>query len=220
MTTFTAATLTRIRLNHRSPTVRRDLADAVQLHKTLMRLAADGLGPNPRQQAGLLFRLDDDPHPTLLVQTSHPPHLDRLPPGYGTAETRNLTPMLGALTVGLLVHYRITANASTRLPDRAPGAGPERRTRDTRGKVIKLTGERALTWWHHRATRAGLAVHTTAAAPRPFRVAREQPGPRHPLTRFDGIAEILDPDALTRALLDGIGRGKAYGAGLLSLAPA
>ncbi|MFS8202560.1 type I-E CRISPR-associated protein Cas6/Cse3/CasE [Streptomyces sp. CWNU-52B] len=43
---------------------------------------------------------------------------------------------------------------------------------------------------------------------------------RHQLTRFDGQATITDPDQLRHALLHGIGRAKAYGAGLLSLAPA
>lgn len=41
---------------------------------------------------------------------------------------------------------------------------------------------------------------------------------RHHLTRYDGTATITDPDALTHALLTGIGRAKPYGAGLLSLA--
>jgi CRISPR system Cascade subunit CasE len=42
---------------------------------------------------------------------------------------------------------------------------------------------------------------------------------RHALTRYDGIAVVTDPDALRRAVLGGVGRGKSYGAGLLSLAP-
>lgn len=212
----TAATLTRIRLNHHSPDVRRDLADAVNLHKTVMRLAPDDLGPNARQQAGLLFRLDDDVEPVLLVQSRQPPGLDRLPDKYGTAESRDLAPMFSALTSGLAVHYRITANASTRLPDQADSRPGHRR----RGKVIKLTGERALAWWDDRATRSGLALHTIDATPCSFRARRGQPGPMHPLTRFEGIAEITDPDRLRHALLNGIGRGKPYGAGLLSLAPA
>ncbi|RSN68457.1 type I-E CRISPR-associated protein Cas6/Cse3/CasE, partial [Streptomyces sp. WAC 05379] len=44
--------------------------------------------------------------------------------------------------------------------------------------------------------------------------------PTHRLLQFDGTAHITDPDALTDALLTGIGRAKSYGAGLLSLAPA
>ena len=41
---------------------------------------------------------------------------------------------------------------------------------------------------------------------------------RHAVVRFDGIGVVTDPDALRAAVLTGIGRGKSYGCGLLSLA--
>ncbi|MGX8910214.1 type I-E CRISPR-associated protein Cas6/Cse3/CasE [Streptomyces netropsis] len=57
--------------------------------------------------------------------------------------------------------------------------------------------------------------------PRPFpRSTRNLPGPHHHLTQFDGTARITDPDLLTTALHTGIGKGKPYGAGLLSLTSA
>ncbi|MGY4100756.1 type I-E CRISPR-associated protein Cas6/Cse3/CasE [Nocardia sp. R16R-3T] len=40
----------------------------------------------------------------------------------------------------------------------------------------------------------------------------------HPVT-FEGRLEVSDPDRLTTALLDGVGPAKAYGCGLLTLAP-
>jgi CRISPR system Cascade subunit CasE len=36
---------------------------------------------------------------------------------------------------------------------------------------------------------------------------------------FDGRLEITDPEALRRTLTQGIGRARAYGCGLLTLAP-
>lgn len=230
-TLATTATLTRIRLNRRSQAVRRDLADAVSLHKSVMLLAPDDLGENPRQQAGLLFRLEDatdDTPPTLLVQSHQPPDLTRLPHHYGTAETRPLHPMLQALTPGRPVRYRITANASaTRrvLDDHQPVNNQHGR------KIIALHGDDALAWWQRRAHQAGLTLTTTAITPARFPRKRRhptaksseqthQPGPVHVLTRFDGLATITDPDQLRHALLTGIGRGKPYGAGLLTLAPA
>ncbi|MFF1932886.1 type I-E CRISPR-associated protein Cas6/Cse3/CasE [Streptomyces sp. NPDC058228] len=215
----TTATLTRIRLNHRSTTVRRDLADATQLHKTVMRLAPDHLGDSPRQKAGLLFRLEpatDHTPPTLLIQSHQMPDLTRLPDTYGIAETLDLAPMFHALTPGRHVRYRITANASaSRLApqDRHPGS-------KKRGTVTPLHGEQALTWWQRRATAAGLTVTTTDATPVRFPRRSKEPGPLHALTRFDGTATVSNPEQLRHALLHGIGRGKPYGAGLLSLAPA
>jgi len=37
--------------------------------------------------------------------------------------------------------------------------------------------------------------------------------------RFDGVLRVTDPDRLRRALTHGIGHGKAFGCGLLTLAP-
>lgn len=229
-TPATTATLTRIRLNRRSSLARRDLADAVSLHKSVMLLAPDNLGGNPRQQAGLLFRLEDatdDTPPTLLVQSHQPPDLTRLPHHYGAAETRPLHPMFQALTPGRPVRYRITANASAArrvLDDHQPVDNKHGK------KIVALYGDDALAWWQRRAQQAGLALATTDITPACFPRKRRHPaaksgeqapspGPVHVLTRFDGLATITNPDQLRHALLTGIGRGKPYGAGLLTLAP-
>ncbi|MGW9067999.1 type I-E CRISPR-associated protein Cas6/Cse3/CasE [Streptomyces yangpuensis] len=229
---MTGATLTRIHLNLASPRVRRDLADATSLHRTVMLLAPDDLGPHPRQQAGLLFRLEPTPTgttpPVLLIQTLHTPDLTRLPATYGTTETRSLTPTLNGLTPGRQVHYRITANptAHHRLHD--DNGHP---LHGTYRKRTALTGDQAIAWWQRRATEAGLTLHTLHTTPQS--AARIHPNPtdapasagsasraQHVLTRFDGIATITNPHQLRDALLTGIGRAKSYGAGLLSLAPA
>ncbi|MER6561927.1 type I-E CRISPR-associated protein Cas6/Cse3/CasE [Streptomyces sp. NPDC001027] len=212
-------TLIRIRLNLAHPTVRRDLADYTALHRTVMRLLPDDLGPHPRQTAGALFRLERDDHqPLLLVQTRIPPDLTGLPDHYGSAEARDFTPVLAALTPGRIVRYRITANPSTR-SRRRPGPGEDPLPRH--GSVLALDDPAALAWWHRRATQAGLHLHATTTQPHPFRRRRSGgPGPVHRLLQFDGTARITDPAALTDALLNGIGRAKSYGAGLLSLAPA
>lgn len=205
------ATLTRICLHRRHPLARRDLGDTVALHKTLMRLVPDNLGPHPRQTAGLLFRLDPEPEPTLIVQTTHPPLLHNLPHGYGTARTHDLTPILHTLTRGMTVRYRITANPITVQPHPTDPNKPPRRT--------ALNGPDATTWWTRHATRAGLTLHTADATIRAFH-RRDPNGPCHSLIQFDGHATITDPDHLRHAVTHGIGKAKAYGAGLLTLAPA
>ncbi|GLW56799.1 type I-E CRISPR-associated protein Cas6/Cse3/CasE [Kitasatospora phosalacinea] len=209
-------TLTRIRLNPHHKMVRADLADPVRLHRTLMRLAPDHLGTSPRREAGLLFRLDRDSEPVLLVQMAGHPQLAALPPGYGTAHHHTLTAMLHALTQGTPVRYRITANPTTYKPSPIPAEG-----RRPRGTLTALTGTAATAWWHRHSTQAGLDILTTTATPQPGpRHNPDDPRPFHPLTRFDGTARITDPDLLRTAVTSGIGRAKAYGAGLLSLAPA
>lgn len=221
-----AASLAQIQLNTRSREVQRDLRDADQLHKTLMRLVPDRLGDNARRTAGLLFRVEEtDRAVTLLAQATAPLDGHRLPPGYGRTQVKDLAPMFRALRRGLAVRYRVVLNPvkRQRLPLEDKGK---------RGKILALSGAEADQWWARRATEAGL--HLTTLHPTPQGLARRLATPtpirtgtgtgtvmlRHSLIRYDGTAVVADPDALTAALLTGIGRGKSYGAGLLTLAPA
>ncbi|WP_267884309.1 MULTISPECIES: type I-E CRISPR-associated protein Cas6/Cse3/CasE [unclassified Streptomyces] len=91
-----------------------------------------------------------------------------------------------------------------------------------RGWIVPLSGTDADQWWLRRAADSGLQVHVlTPTNMPPIRTRRQDhDGMRHSLIRYDGTATVTDPDALHEAVLTGIGRGKPYGAGLLSLAPA
>ncbi|MHC3454997.1 type I-E CRISPR-associated protein Cas6/Cse3/CasE [Streptomyces prasinus] len=207
--------IARIRLNPHSRDVQRDLRDATQMHRTVMRMVPDNLGDAPRHQAGLLYRLEEtDTASTLLVQAAQ---LDpaRLPMGYGQADVKSLAPMFTALRKGLSVRYRIVLNPAKR----------ERlslQEKDKRGRIMPLSGADADQWWLRRATEAGLEIHIlTPTHMEPARTCgKDAPRMRHSLIRYDGTATVTDPTALTDALLNGIGRAKSYGAGLLSLAPA
>ncbi|MCX5172691.1 type I-E CRISPR-associated protein Cas6/Cse3/CasE [Streptomyces antibioticus] len=207
--------IARIHLNPHSREVQRDLRDATQMHRTVMRTVPDRLGDAPRRQAGLLYRLDQsETSSTLLVQATRL-DLERLPAGYGTAQVKSLAPMFTALRKGLAVRYRIVVN-----PAKRERLSPEEKNKQ--GKIVALSGAEADQWWLRRAAGAGLQLHVlTSTSLEPVRPRRPQaPSMRHSLLRYDGTATVTDPDALTDALLTGIGRGKPYGAGLLSLAPA
>lgn len=211
--------LTRITINPHHTAARADLADVNSLHKTLMRLVPDHAGPTPRATAGLLFRTEPGPGPTLFVQTAHAPDLTALPTSYGTARTLDLTPLLNSLTPGRTMRYRITAAPTTARSAGNPTPHPV--TGKRRGKITHLTGDDAIAWWQRRATDAGLEPVTISSLPRPFpRTHLARSAPYFRLTQFDGFARITDTGLLTHALKNGIGRAKTYGAGLLSLAPA
>lgn len=208
--------LSLLHLNTSNPTVRRDLGNAVNLHRRLMRLFPDNLGDNPRHNLGILFRLEDTPRgPRVLLQSQQSPNHHTLPNDYGTCQTKPLTPLLDALQPGHAVHYRLTANAI-----RKPG----KTTRQARNlsPVMPLTGPDAEQWWHRQAESAGLeltTVHATPLDPARGKKHPSQPDIRHDRTLFDGTATITNPDQLRQRLTHGIGRGKPYGCGLLTIAP-
>lgn len=215
---------------------RNGLLDGHTLHCDLMRLVPDGLGDQPRREAGLLYRMEEA-HCGLrvLAQLTAEPRVQALPNDWArSAEQRELTPLLDRLQPGSHVRYRIAANPTKRHGNSAPAA--------KRGKLATLHGADAENWWHRKALDAGLEPTQIAATSLPDVLGRpnhrrltqaEPPNPnqqqrvydtrtesaRHGMTRFDGIATVHDPDRLRAAVTTGIGRARTYGCGLLSLAP-
>jgi CRISPR system Cascade subunit CasE len=205
------AWLTRIVPEPCNQAVRRDLRDAEALHKRVMSLVPDGLGEQARAKAGVLYRYDETvavgPH--LLIQTGLPIDASRLPDKYGSLAVRDLSPLLEVLKPDIGVRYRIVANTSKRLG----------RTSERAGKLLALRGDEADQWWQVRAEANGLILRTLISTSLPDIRGKGPAGVRHAAARFDGIAVVKDPELVRQAVLQGIGRGKAYGCGLLSLAP-
>ncbi|WP_158581718.1 type I-E CRISPR-associated protein Cas6/Cse3/CasE [Actinomadura spongiicola] len=204
--------LTQISLDLRHQAARRDIGDAAHAHRRVMSLVPDGLGAEARREAGVLYRLEQSRTETrFLVQTTRRPTDDKLPAGYGTVAVTSLDPLLKLLDTGLVVRYRLVANPTKR----------HGRTSPHQGKLAALTGTAADQWWSDRATRAGLALRTATTTSLPDLVGRKDDRPiLHAARRFDGIAIVTAPDALRTAILEGIGRGKSHGCGMLSIVPA
>ena len=207
--------LTRIVLDTRHRAVRADLRDAIKLHKRVMMLVPDDLGDQARARTGVLFRLEEN-HTgvSLLVQSRHRPDLDRLPDGYGTAAVKDLDPLLEAL--------RPACRSTTGSP-RTRRSGWPRQTSTTRPSRSSPSREPPRTSGGP-ARRPKTALRSHPCSPRPLCLPpagtpTRSRRIRHSLTRFDGLAIITDPDRIRAAILEGIGRGKSYGCGLLSLAP-
>ncbi|MFF9543427.1 MULTISPECIES: type I-E CRISPR-associated protein Cas6/Cse3/CasE [Streptomyces] len=217
--------LTRLVPNPQSHQAQRDLTGpgtGIGLHHRVMKLFPDNLGPDPRAKLGVLFRLEDTPRgPHLLIQSQHEPTLDRLPEHYATLTTRPLDALLDALQPGRTLHYRCVAS-----PVRKPGA--ETRRLYQLPPVVALSGTAADEWWLRQTQTAGLTPTTHHSTPLDT-IRGQQPDKhghrdhnriRHARTRFDGTATITDPARLRHTILNGIGRAKAYGCGLLSITPA
>lgn len=213
---MTVLWLTRIIPDPRHRDARRDAGDAVALHHRVMHLFPDDLEGAARSRAGVLFRVDESPRgSSILVQSALEPDPARLPAGYGQVAHRPLTPILEKLRAGHRVHYRVTANATRKLGLNTTAGRPR--------EIVPLNGEEAVTWWHERADVAGLTLHSVHGLALDDATGRRRPTNtliRHARTRFDGIATVTDPDALITRIAAGFGRGKSYGCGLLTLAPA
>ncbi|MFD7645984.1 type I-E CRISPR-associated protein Cas6/Cse3/CasE [Kitasatospora sp. NPDC059795] len=205
--------LSEIVLDPASRTAWTDLHDRTRLHHRIQSLFPDGYTPRHR----VLYRLERRPHgPVLLVQAGLPVNGNALPRHYAARiETRDLTPLLGWATEGRTVRYRIDANPTTARTC-AAGAAHRRELR------TPLSGADAVEWWARHASAAGLDAKTVTDTRLDSITARrsEHHRPlRLPAVRFEGIADVTDSCDLYTALAHGIGQGKAFGLGLLSLAP-
>ncbi|MFI8930852.1 type I-E CRISPR-associated protein Cas6/Cse3/CasE [Streptomyces sp. NPDC053474] len=220
--------LTRLTPGPASRLARHELGGTGQtsLHRRVMSLFPDGTSDQARTRFGVLFRIEDTARGAhLLIQSNQPPDPGRLPDGYGTLTTRTLDDLLKALAPGRTLRYRCIAS-----PVRKPGATT--RSLYNLPAVVPLHGAPADEWWQRQADKAGLQPLTLHSQPAATVHDRQRPTPaaqdtknlavgnriHHHRVRFDGTATITDPGLLHHAIRDGIGRGKAYGCGLLSIA--
>ncbi|MGW8884283.1 type I-E CRISPR-associated protein Cas6/Cse3/CasE [Streptomyces sp. NPDC055749] len=216
--------LTRIVPSPSSREARRDLGgndQGIRLHQRMLQMFPDGVEGPARAVFGVLFRAEETPQgPQILLQSHIEPDSSRLPDAYGSVETRSLDALLSNLHKGMVVNYRCVAN-----PVRKPGATSREIYRLP--PVVALSGNAAVEWWERQSNAGGLEpLHINAHPLATVRGHRDPKGPaakqriQHARTRFDGTARVLDAELLREKLATGIGRGKAYGCGLLSIAPA
>lgn len=180
----------------------RDALEPEQLHRSVMGLFGqlDGDRRTRRAGAGVLWRQEPAPHAgapsTILIRSTIPPR-----PDHGIEQLRQRTEQLDAVATGRQYRFRVAVNAVHRL--RGGGTRP---VEDVESWLqAKL---------HPAATEVSVVLHHRDVA------RGQRHGANAPLQvdRLDGVLTVADPAALAGLLRDGIGRAKAYGVGLLTLA--
>jgi len=223
--------LSRLRLHPRDPLVIRDLGDVVALHRTVMRAFPQHDGVDPRAAFGVLFRNESAlrrdvdrvglPH-ELLVQSLVAPDWSQLPEGYVlNADVRDAGGLLDAMADGRRLRFRLLGNATRKTALPRPG-----RERPRHSRRVPLGSDDALrAWLENRADDAGFALLGGLGGLRidvlpPLRQQVRAGGVTVRPVLYEGQLQVRDPDAFRNALRNGIGPAKAYGCGLLSIAPA
>ncbi|MFG2245791.1 type I-E CRISPR-associated protein Cas6/Cse3/CasE [Spirillospora sp. NPDC048823] len=225
--------LTRFRINTGRVGARKLLASPQTMHAAVMTSFADA--PSGDNGPRILWRLDRnsaaDTH--LCIVSPMRPDLTHLveQAGWPTTarwETFDYAPFLKRLTKGDTWSFRLTANPVHHI----------RRRADEPTKVTAhLVPERQLAWLLKQEERAGFKVAEKPPEKqlvpnrdthdllihgrRQFRFGKKGSGGHVTLVAvtFDGRLEVTDPDAFRTTLTHGLGRAKAYGCGLLTLAP-
>lgn len=174
--------------------------------------------PDTEQDRGrVLWRVDRDGERTWLYVVSRPvPDFAHVieQAGWPTTQdgwvTRPYAPLLDRLSAGQTWSFRLTAN-----PTRTSGGK----------RYAHVTVSQQETWLAERASGWGFDIVQTDDVPALVVRDRRTTTFRRkgaPVTiaqaTFDGVLRVSDPDALRAVLVEGAGRAKAYGCGLLTLA--
>lgn len=198
--------LSQLMLNERQPQVHRDLGNAHKFHQRLMHGFPDQPTDTPRSDWHILYRQEPDSY-QVLVQSAIEPDWSCLPSGY-IQDDPQVKPFNLAPVVGQRLRFRLKAN-------------PSKRDNQTRKTVGIYGREDQLAWLARKGERHGFDLLAVDVIPAPnvFGTKKGVKGPiRLHTVLFQGVLQVQDPAALVAAVQQGIGRGRSYGCGLLSLA--
>ncbi|MDA8345349.1 MAG: type I-E CRISPR-associated protein Cas6/Cse3/CasE [Thermaerobacter sp.] len=223
--------LSRLTLNARSAMVRKDLTDCRRMHRTIMSAFPVCEG-DARAAYRILHRIETLPRSntlTMLVQSEMEPRWADLPKNYlamgHEPEVKGIDQSLAGIRRGMVLNFRLRANPTKKVDTKS---GPDAKRRNGRRK--KLQGEQEQVGWLLRKASSGgfavLDVRRTEEAGEVGSTSRiadstepyEQVQMFFGSVLFDGTLQVTDAERFRKTLADGLGSGKAFGFGLLSVA--
>lgn len=201
--------LSKLVLNERDRFVQRDLSNAHALHQRIMQAFPDEQQENSRANWNVLFRQEPDSS-IVLVQSSIEPNWTHLSTRY-LMQPPNLTSVdfaTSRLEPGRVLQFRLKAN-------------PSKRDKQSRKLIGMFHQADQIAWLERQASQHGFKLLGVDTFPTPnvFGVKEKGKAPIRILTvLYQGILEITDSALFINAIQQGIGRGRSYGCGLLSIA--
>jgi CRISPR system Cascade subunit CasE len=221
--------LSKLILDTRNRRARSDLARPYEMHRTLMNSYPYARVEN---RCDLLFRVEPSKTgpPVVLVQTrDDPADWSRLPDGY-LLEPAACKRFDLAVSAGQRLRFRLRGNPTKRVASKNERLGGV-----MTGKRVGLVAEsEQIRWLLRKAEPSGFRIPgewVDAPDQLPnFRVdvipegrdRNDKPGHSGEFlaVRFEGVLTVTDPQKFHTAVAEGIGSAKAFGFGLLSIAPA
>jgi CRISPR system Cascade subunit CasE len=240
--------LTKMILNPLSRRVFTEVGNPQQLHKTISRGFPAIENPvdakhherkTPRNEYSILHRLDIDINrgkAFLLVQSTREPDWSFLDGEFADEiKIKEVEDKYQAIKNGMNLIFRLQANPTKRIgksdaqaKDKFKPSG----NKTIRRRVELRTDEERTDWLARQGERFGFQIANLKIEPAvrnvmsakeekiSFRKNREKTEITYGSVVFEGVLQVTDADIFREALINGIGQGKAYGFGLLSVAPA
>jgi CRISPR system Cascade subunit CasE len=197
--------LSRLILDLYKRRVRRELDDAYEMHRTILRAFPSGADGGPGR---VMFRVEQVPGahlPAVLVQSSKEPNWSRLPEEI-LAEPAKCKSLNLAFRQGQSLTFRLRANPTMKRDSKRLGLLTEGQQRD---------------WLHRKGLQGGFRPGLFQATKEGVTTGHKGAAClTHLAVRFDGLLTVTDPSAFAQTVENGVGSAKSFGFGLLSLAPA
>lgn len=235
--------LSRLIINPYNRAARRDIANCHELHRTILKVfpQLDEGTDAPRASLNILHRLETDKAANrivLYVQSDACPDWTGLEPDY-CLNTRELNPVCKSIKKayskipeGSVWRFRLRANPTRKIgtsnkSERLAGK------RDNGRRVPILDAKDQIEWLKRKGENGGFQLVSIETKPEIADVSNGTYGKvfgqktlageiKESLcfyaTTFDGYLRVTNAERFTKTLKEGIGTGKAYGFGLLSIA--
>jgi len=197
--------LSKLELNLRCPRVREELSDVYEMHRTIMRAFPDGIeGPGRT-----LFRIErKESLVTVIVQSKKQPDWKKLntPNDYFIRPPQSKT-FDPTFYEGQQLIFRLMANPTVKRDGKRWGLVREEEQRQ---------------WIERKASQGGFSIMSLRVVQQNV-VEGEKKADKRGLTftsiTYEGTLSIVDPEKFRDTLENGVGSGKGFGFGLLSVAP-
>lgn len=234
--------LTKMILNPLCKQVRIDLGNPQELHRTVSKAFPESenqerlpkhLRETPRNKFDILHRLDVDRRrakAVLLVQSKIEPDWSFLPADYAEEiSCKSVHGQYSKIENGMTLLFRLQANPSKRDKTKFDAEKPKQRRR-----FALFRDEDRIEWLARQGERTGFRLANIKVSPTQainnaasveegkivFRKSRNAERIIFGSVVFEGVLQVTDAEKFqAEALQKGIGAGKAYGFGLLSVAP-
>lgn len=225
--------------------VLKDLGDPRGLHRRVMRSfpgpASEGESGRARASHGVLHRVDirrETGRAILYVQSESRPDFGHLPEGYlldlapevENPAVRSVDEAWAALREGQTLSFVLRANPSRKIGTKTGEDGQRQH-----GQRVPVRGDEGrLAWLVRQGERGGFSLKAVEEGSSVLDVrVGEEPRQRDQKARethgkagvtlnpvlYEGRLVVVDPARFRQTLKEGIGPSKAFGCGLLSIAP-
>jgi CRISPR system Cascade subunit CasE len=183
--------------------------------------------------AGFLFRIDPRPggRVVILVQSACEPDWDYAfrNAGYLLAAPPQVKPFAPSFAEGRRLRFRLLANPTKKIDTIGKGERlghtqeELRKLKGRHGRRVPVDADQLYEWLAGKTESGGFSIDEGSTTVQPTYIyvnkTRNGDGQRLRSVRYDGILKITDPARFQETLIRGIGPGKAFGFGLLSVAP-